>query len=87
MSFNLDIDLIDKLESMALSDAVNRSEWVNRLIWSEHAQRRTAEDVKKGLQTTLEIHTESAQHRAARADGKCNKGSINGVCKTCWGED
>jgi len=86
-SFNLDDDAIDKMEKMAQEDGVNRSEWVNRLIHTEDAGRRLKRDVAKGIQTTLEVHTMDAEHRAARKDGKCNPRSVNGRCKTCWGDE
>lgn len=84
MSFNLDLDVIDKLEKMARSDGLNRSEWVNRLIWAEQAGRMVQEDLKSGIQTRLEVHTHDAEHRSRRADGKCNPKSMKGECATCW---
>ena len=87
MSFNLDIDVIGKLEEMATGDGLNRSEWVNRLIWAEYTQRRLQADVKAGIQTTLDVHIHDAEHRAKREDGKCNPRSMKGRCKTCWGDE
>ncbi len=83
-SFNLDDTAIVKMEKMAQEDGLNRSEWVNRMIHTEDAGRRLTEDLKSGVQTTLEIHTHDADHRAQRKDGKCNPKSMNGTCGVCW---
>ena len=86
-SFNIDDLNIDKIQEMAQEDGLNRSEWVNRLVATEHASRRIKRDLDKGIQTTLEVHTMDAAHRAKRPDGKCNPHSMNGRCKTCWGDE
>ena len=83
-SFNLDDEAIAKMEKMAQEDGLNRSEWVNRMILTEDAGRRLKDDLGKGIQTTLAIHTHDAAHRAKRTDGKCNPKSMKGTCKECW---
>ena len=83
-SFNLDDTAIDKMEKMAQEDGVNRSEWVNRMIHTENASRMLKNDLKSGVQTTLEIHIHDAAHRAKRKDGKCNPKSMHGTCGVCW---
>ena len=83
-SFNLSDRNIAKITEMAQTDGLNRSEWLNRIVATEYASRQLKEDLEAGIQTTLEIHTMSAAHRAARKDGKCNPNSMNGKCKVCW---
>jgi len=84
MSFNLDDEVCEKVAKMAEQDGLNRSEWLNRLLVTEDASRRLKADLERGLQTTLEIHTHDAEHRAKRKDGKCNPKSMRGKCDVCW---
>ena len=84
MSFNLDDEVCEKVARMAEQDGLNRSEWLNRLLVTEDASRRLKADLERGLQTTLEIHTHDADHRAKRKDGKCNPKSMRGMCDVCW---
>jgi len=53
-SFNLSSDAIKKMERGASIEGLSRSAYIERLIITNDHSRRVADDVKKGVQTTLE---------------------------------
>ena len=61
------------------------SDILNRMLWHQFAQDKVAQDIKNGIQTTLEIHVSTEEIRAKRKDGKCNPKHILGKCLICWG--
>ena len=53
-SFNLSTNAIEKMNRGADIEGLSRSAYIERLIITNDHSRRVAQDVKKGLQTTLD---------------------------------
>jgi hypothetical protein len=72
-SFNLSTDAIKKMERGAQIEGLSRSAYIERLIITNDHSRRVAQDVKKGIQTTL------------RGTGLPTpaKPRLNSMCKVC----
>ena len=84
-SFNIDASTFEELKEQSLREGLSMSDLVNRMLRQGLAKHKVAQDIESGLQTTLEIHVQSADIRAKRDDNKCNPKSIDGRCETCWG--
>ena len=52
-SFNLSVDAIEKMNNNAVLSGVNRSAYIERLIVQDDHRTRVAQDIQKGVQTTL----------------------------------
>ena len=60
------------------------SDVLNRTLVHAFVKAKVAEDVKNGLQKTLEVHIQTVEARSKRKDGKCNPRSLEGRCEICW---
>lgn len=83
-SFNLDEHHYRELKDIAMKEGISMSDVLNRTLVHALVKAKVAEDVKNGLQTTLEVHKHSIEARSARKDGKCNPRSLEGRCEICW---
>ena len=84
-SFNLDDAHYREMKKMSAVEGISMSDILNRMLWHQFAQDKVAQDIKNGIQTTLEIHVSTEEIRAKRKDGKCNPKHILGKCLICWG--
>lgn len=86
-SFNLDDAHFWELKRLSGVQDCSMSDVLNMILGIELAHRKVARDVEKGLQTTLELHVQSAEIRAKRKDKKCNPNVLGQEkkCSICWG--
>jgi hypothetical protein len=89
-SFNLDDHHYRELKDIAMKEGISMSDVLNRTLVHALVKAKVAEDVKNGLQTTLEVHTQTVEQRQMRRKGsgadedKCNPRSLEGRCAICW---
>jgi len=70
-SFNLSVDAIEKMNLNAVSSGVNRSAYIERLIVQDDHRTRVAQDIEKGIQTTLQDIPTPPKPRVQTACGTC----------------
>ena len=74
-----------------MKEGLSMSDIINRVLYHGLAKKKVAEDIKDGIQTTLEVHIQEESARKANLKNKrilqekCNPLDKSGRCKICWG--
>jgi len=91
-SFNLDNAHYTELKALSKVEECSMSDVLNRVLCHALMRKKEQEDIKNGIQTKLQVHTQDSVAREFNRKNKkilmpkCNP-QATPYCVLCWGDD